>query len=80
MEALIGAILGFVIGIPVVKAFLDKATVPIKDVAELVLAVIEAIEDGKVTTEEVKKIVKEAEDLRPVLSLIKGFVKSKEAK
>jgi len=75
MEALIGAILGFVISIPVVKAFLDKAVVPVKDVAELILAVTEAIEDGKITTEEVKKIVKEAKNLESVVNLLKGFAK-----
>jgi len=75
MEALIGAILGFVISIPVVKAFLDKTAVKTEVVLDLLLTAVKAIEDGKVTPKEVRDIVEKAENLDKVFPILKQLLK-----
>lgn len=64
MEGFIGAAIGFALAIPVVKAFIEKVTLPLEEVGELLIAVANAVKDGKVTPDEVKQIIKEAEDVR----------------
>jgi len=75
MEALIGAILGFVIGIPTVKAFLNKTTVKAEVVLDLLLAVVKAIEDGKVTPKEVRDIVEKTKNLDKAFPILKQLLK-----
>ena len=70
MEALIGAAIGFLLGIPVVKQIIDKTAVPVEEVSELLIAIAEAVKDGKVTPEEMKQIQKEGGDVLAVFSRI----------
>ena len=75
MEALIGAILGFVISIPVVKTFLDKTTVKAEVVLDLLLTVVKAIDDGTVTPKEIRDIVEKAENLDKAFPILKQLLK-----
>jgi len=80
MEALIGAILGFIIGIPVVKAFLDKTVVKAEVALDLLLTVVKAIDDGTVTPKEVRDIVEKIENLNAVIPVLKGLIKKQTEK
>lgn len=74
VEQIVSAGVGFLIGIPAVFAFVRRFTVPAKEVAELVNAVTQALEDGKLSADEIKNIIKESKDVK--LAVTKIFMKA----
>lgn len=53
----------FILGLAMIKPRLAKAVAVIGDVADLLSCLKSALADGKVDTEEMKSIIKEAEEL-----------------
>lgn len=60
LEVISGLLLG---GIAIVGVYLGKAKRVLKEVVELLQAVVDALEDNKISKEEVLKIIKEAKDI-----------------
>lgn len=63
MLTLIGYGITAIIGVVGGWAIWGKATLVLKEVAELLTAAVEAIEDGEMTKAEMEKIIQEAKDL-----------------
>jgi len=68
MDQLIEIVSGFILGIAIITPFLLKAKAILKEVGELMVELSEAIEDKKITKDEIAEIVDEATD---VLGLFK---------
>jgi sensor histidine kinase YesM len=71
MVMVISAILSYILGIATVYGYVKKYTLPIKEIAEFLLTVVNALADGKVTADEVKKIIQEAKDIPDAFQKIK---------
>jgi len=63
MFEVISAVVGFLLGIGVVYKYVKSAMMPLKEVGELILTVVNALEDKQLTKEEIEKIIKEAQDV-----------------
>jgi hypothetical protein len=63
-------ILSFALGVGGVMVIIKKYYRPAKEVGELLVTVAGAIEDGKVTKEELDQIVKEAKDIPEAIKAV----------
>lgn len=72
MEQLLIAGIGFLLSIPVVYAFVQKFSMPLEEVGKLLVDVAKAVEDGKITAEEIKKIKEDIGDVGEVIKRIRG--------
>lgn len=68
MEQLIEIVSGFIIGIAVVTPIVLKLKGILREVGELLTELADALEDGKITKDEIADVVQEAKD---VLGLFK---------
>jgi hypothetical protein len=68
MEQLIEIVSGFIIGIAVVTPIVLKLKGILREVGELLTELADALEDGKITKDEIASIVDDAQD---VLGLFK---------
>lgn len=63
MIAVISAIISFILGIAVISAFTKKLATALKEVNEVLAAFAAAIADGRISAEEITKIIDEAKDV-----------------
>ena len=59
-----------ILSIGVVTAYVVKVSAVLKEVGEVIDAVIEAVADGKILKEEVQNIAKESKDVIPALKAL----------
>lgn len=67
MTSIIASVVSFILGIGVVYKYVKKATIPLKEIKELIGSIADAVEDGKITAEELKEIIDEADDILPAI-------------
>lgn len=60
---IVQAVTGFILGIGVVVPFFLKAKGIIKEVADLLITLSKSLEDNSISTEEIKEIVNDANEL-----------------
>jgi len=63
MDNIIQMVSAFILGLAVVAPFLLKAKQTTKEVGELLLAISNGIDDGKLSLQECQEIAKEAGDI-----------------
>jgi len=63
MEQLIEIVSGFLIGLAVVTPIVLKLKGILREVGELLTELADALEDGKITKQEISEIVDEAQDI-----------------
>ena len=61
----------FLLGMGSVLVYVKKYFMPAKEVGELLLAIYDAISDGKITKEEIDKIIREAKDIPAAIKNLK---------
>ena len=71
------SIIGFVLGIGGVLVWAKRVLVPLKEVGDLIGAITDAIDDGKVNDEEIARIMKEYKDVKDQVKLIGDLIKRK---
>jgi len=75
-EIAIGVI-SFAGAIPVIMKYVKKVYMPLKEVEELISVIVKATEDGKLTSKEIKSIVKEGQDIIALIHTAKKRKKKK---
>jgi len=63
MENLVEIVSGFILGLAFVVPILLKVRQILKEVGELLIALSKALEDGKISMDEVKSIIEEAKGI-----------------
>ncbi len=71
MEHLIEAVSGFIIGLAVLTPIILKARNALKEIGELLIDLAKALDDGKITMEEVKSIIADAKQILGVFGKAK---------
>jgi len=71
IATLIASVVTFLLGIGGTLAVVSKYTMPLKEVAEFLTSVVNALQDGKITKEEIEKIAKEAKDIPQAIRKLK---------
>lgn len=60
---IVQAVSGFIVGLGIILPFFLKAKGIIKEVSDLLITLSSALEDNSISTEEIKLIVKDANEL-----------------
>ena len=68
---LISSIGTFLLGVGTVSAIVRKYFMPAKEVGELLLTIYEAVQDGRITKDEIDRIMKEAKDVPAAIRNLK---------
>ena len=69
--ALISSIVTFILGAGSILVYVKKYFMPAKEVGELLISIYDAISDGRITKDEIDKIIKEAEDIPAAIRNLK---------
>lgn len=71
LYSIIGGVASFLVSLPIIKKVIGKFYMPLKEVSELVQTILKAVEDKKITKEEIQDIIKEAKDVKNIFVKIK---------